>query len=66
MAACWKGSWNVEPLALSVPERLGLSPPEPPVLLLDDELQAARDKAVTTRASAVVVMCRTRRRCMSD
>jgi hypothetical protein len=66
MAACWKGIWNDEPLALSVPERLELSPPDPPVLLLDDELQAARDKAVTTRATAVVVMGRIRRRCMSD
>jgi hypothetical protein len=30
MAACWKVSWNVDPLALSVPLRLELLEEEPP------------------------------------
>src|SRR6266700_1671762 len=67
MAACWKVSWNVDPLALSVPERL-----EPPLLpdpllllLLDDELQAAENKAIATTASPAVVTRCMRRRCIS-
>jgi hypothetical protein len=62
MAACWKGSWNVDPLAFSVPDRL--DPELPPDVLLDDE-QAAASKAMTARAIPAVnrFLCR---RCMSD
>jgi hypothetical protein len=61
MAACWKGSWNDDPLALSVPER-----PEPELLgvLLDDEQAAART-AIAARAIPAVnrFLCK---RSMSD
>jgi hypothetical protein len=63
MAVCWKVSWNVEPLPLSVPESpelLLLEPPEP-----DDE-QAATNTAVVARASPAVVNRWMRRRCMLD
>ena len=64
MAACWKVSWNVDPLALSVPERLELLPPPPLLLLLlPDELQAAENTANPMTASpAVVTRCMRRRR----
>jgi hypothetical protein len=67
MASCWKVSWNVDPLALSVP--LSLEPPdeedappladEPPAaeLLLDEE-QAPRVSAnATTETPAAVTCC---------
>src|SRR5262245_65142575 len=63
MAVCWKVSWNVDPLPLSVPERPELPPPPPP---LDDEPQAATNKAIAARASPATVnrcLCRPR---MSD
>src|SRR5580658_6549679 len=72
MADCWKTVWNVDPLPLSVPLRLGLLLADAvellPVdaLLLDDELDeehAARATAQT--ASPAVVTCRLRRRCIS-
>jgi len=55
MAACWKGSWNVDPLAFSVPLRLLDEPPldEPPEEVLD-ELQAASDKAIAVRAAPAI------------
>ena len=34
MADCWKVSWNVDPLPLSVPERLALPAAAPLLLLL--------------------------------
>jgi hypothetical protein len=52
IADCWKGSWNVDPLALSVP--LSALDDEPPPAELDDELQAARSKALTARAAPAV------------
>jgi hypothetical protein len=72
MASCWKVSWKVDPLPLSVPLRaaLLLVPDEGlvvDVLVLDDELDeehAARATAKT--ASPAVVTCRLRRRCISD
>jgi hypothetical protein len=55
MAACWKVSWNVDPLAFSVPLRLeelldepAAAEPEPPLageLLLLDEEHAPRTSA---------------------
>src|SRR5215467_7652117 len=62
MAACWKVSWNVDPLPLSVPERpeLPLDPPPP----LDP--QAAVNAVIATRATPAAVKRWTRRRCMSD
>ena len=77
MAACWYGSWNFDPLALSVPESLAVPPPLPdeellpeellPEGLLDElELQAARDKAIATRVTPAVVTPLTRTRCILD
>jgi hypothetical protein len=74
MAPCWKVSWNVDPLPLSVPERaaaLLLLPDEG--LLFDDELpdgvedeeHAARDRAVATTAMPAVVTRCLRRSCIS-
>jgi hypothetical protein len=68
MAACWKASWNVDPLPLSVPLTLAEPPPEddaPPLadeppeaeLLLDEE-QAPRVSAnATTETPAAVTCC---------
>jgi hypothetical protein len=67
MAACWKVSWNVDPLALRVPERAALldedEPPDedPPP---PEELQAATNEAIATVASPAVVTRWIRRRCM--
>src|SRR5271165_3277325 len=73
MAACWYGSWNVDPLALSVPESLAVLPPLlddellPDAGLLDElELQAARAKAIATRETPAVVTPLTRTRCIFD
>src|SRR5215468_3160345 len=63
MAVCWKVSWNVDPLPLSVPERPELPPPPPP---LDDEPQAATNKAIAARASPATVNRCLCRPCMSD
>src|SRR5487761_1627500 len=60
MAACWKVSWKVDPLPLSVPVSLVLLPD----VLLGEELQAAIETAVTPMASAAVVTRWTRRCCM--
>jgi hypothetical protein len=66
MAACWKVSWNVDPLAFSVPERLELLLPPPLLLLLfPEELQAAENKAKPMTASPAVVTRCIRRRCIS-
>src|SRR5215813_11606983 len=61
MAVCWKVSWNVDPLPLSVPERPELPPPPPP-----DEPQAATNKAIAARASPATVNRCLCRPCMSD
>jgi hypothetical protein len=52
MAVCWKVSWKVDPLPLSVPLRL-LDPELPPLVVLD-ELQAASDKATAVRAAPAI------------
>jgi hypothetical protein len=52
MASCWKVSWKVDPLALSVPLRLLDDEPPPEELL--DELQAASDKAIAVRAAPAI------------
>ncbi len=77
MASCWKVSWNVDPLPLSVPERWAALVDEDALLpddepLLDgeagelDEEHAARDRAVATTAAPAVVTCCRRRSCISD
>ena len=72
IASCWKVSWKVDPLPLSVPLTGALLADEEAllddveVLLVDDELDeehAARATAQT--ASPAVVTCRLRRRCIS-
>jgi hypothetical protein len=67
MAACWKVSWNVDPLALRVPERAALlgedEPPEDP--LPPEDPQAAASEAIAAAAIPTVVMRWMRRRCMS-
>jgi hypothetical protein len=76
MAVCWKVSWNVDPLPLSVPLRAALLDED---ALLDDESlplldgvdgeldeeHAARDRAVATTATPSVVTCCLRRSCIS-
>jgi hypothetical protein len=71
MADCWKVSWNVDPLALSVPERLELLLDEDELLLgdellLPDEPQAASDKPNATTATPAVVTPWMRTRFISD
>jgi hypothetical protein len=67
MAACWKVSWNVDPLALRVPERAALldedEPPEEDPPPPEDE-QAATNEAIATVANPTVVTRWMRRRCM--
>jgi hypothetical protein len=75
MAVCWKVSWNVDPLPLSVPVRAALLDED--ALLLGDELlldgedveldeeHAARDRAIATTAIPAVATCCLRRRCIS-
>jgi hypothetical protein len=77
MAACWKVSWNVDPLPFRVPDRAALLLDEDELLLLDEEPllpedpQAATNEAIAAVASPTVVMRPTviprwmRRRCMS-
>jgi hypothetical protein len=67
MASCWKVVWKVDPLPLSVPESAalldeGLLPPDGE-LLLDEELQAAIDKAAA-RATPAVAPAWMRTRCI--
>src|SRR5262250_891924 len=63
MAVCWKVSWKVDPLPLSVPLRL---PDDPPPLELLDELQAVSDKAIAARAAPAITTPWLRTRCMLD
>src|ERR1039458_2524642 len=69
MAACWNVSWNVEPLALRVPERAALLldadelPPDEGGLLFEDP-QAATTETIAAAASPAVVTRWMRRRCM--
>src|SRR6516162_9648587 len=62
MAVCWKVSWKLEPLPLSVPLRPPL--PEEPVVV--DELQAVIDKATAARAAPATTALCLRTRCISD
>src|SRR4051794_16236155 len=69
MAACWKVSWNDDPLALSVPLRLLDPPPddedeplageEPPdaELLLDEEHAPRTSAKATTETPAAATCC---------
>src|SRR6476646_2557316 len=73
MAACWKESWNVDPLALSVPLTLAEPPAdddEPPpdelaagVELLLDEEHAPRASVNATTATPAAVTCCLGRNC---
>lgn len=69
IAVSWKVSWNVDPLPLSVPERLLDVDPPPPLLdgalVVVEELQAAARTAVAARATPTVVARLMRRSCMS-
>jgi hypothetical protein len=72
IAVCWKVSWNVDPLPLSVPLRLELAadadalPLDDVLLLVDDELDEEHAARATAQiASPAVVTCRLGRRCIS-
>src|SRR5579864_1437973 len=77
IASCWKVSWNVEPLALSVPLRAALLDDEEDAPPLDelpaggvedvvpDEEHADRPSAVAMTATPTMVTCCLRRRCIS-
>ena len=69
MAACWKVSWNVDPLALRVPLRLLDVDPLPDVdeedALPPEELQAAAKVAKAATSPRADARCM-RRRCISD
>src|SRR5215472_12925967 len=56
MASCWKVSWNVDPLALSVPLRAALPGEDGPPPGADEE-HAARARAVAATAAPAVVTC---------
>src|SRR5215470_3358762 len=62
MAVCWKVSWKLDPLPLSVPLRP--LPDEPPLVVL--ELQAESDKAIAARAAPAITTPWLRTRCMSN
>jgi hypothetical protein len=76
MAACWKVSWNDDPLALSVPLRLELldeepppaaAEPEPPLageLLLLDEEHAPRTSAKAATETPAAATCCLNRSCI--
>src|ERR1035441_916047 len=71
MAACWKVSWSVDPLPLSVPERAAALLDDELLLLAEDPLlpedpQAATKEAIAAVASPAVVTRWMRRRCISD
>src|ERR1017187_3341888 len=76
MASCWKVSWNVDPLELSVPLRAALLDEldvAAPLPLVDggedeelDEEHAARDSAVATTTAPIVVTCCLRPSCISS
>src|SRR6516162_3715328 len=61
MAVCWKMSWKLDPLPLSVPVRP--LDPEPPLVVLD-ELQAVSDKAIAARAAPAITTPWLCTRCM--
>jgi len=74
IASCWKVSWNVEPLALSVPLRAAplddeedAPPPDEEAAggVELDEVHADRPSAVAMTATPTVVTCCLRRRCIS-
>jgi len=67
IAVSWKVSWNVDPLPLSVPDRLPDVDPPPPLdgAVVVEELQAAARTAVAARATPTVVARLMRRSCMS-
>src|SRR5215472_187185 len=62
MAVCWKVSWKVDPLPLSVPLRQ--LDPEPPPLVVLDEPQAVSDKAIAARAAPAITTPWLRTRCI--
>src|SRR5438094_207647 len=73
MASCWKVSWNVDRLALSVPLRLAEPPDdeeeEEPLLggeLLLDEEHAPRVSASATTETPAAVTCCLYRSCISQ
>src|ERR1700694_5544834 len=71
MASCWKVSWNVDPLPLSVPLRAAALLDEDALLLDEDPLlpedpQAATKETAAAVASPTVVARWMRRRCISD
>jgi hypothetical protein len=67
MASCWKVSWNVDPLPLSVPLRLAEPPddeddalplePAGGELLLDEEHAPRVRASATTETPAAVTCC---------
>ena len=68
IAVSWNVSWNVDPLPLSVPERLLDEPVEEPLgaeEVVLEELHAAARTAVAARATPTVVARLMRRSCMS-
>jgi hypothetical protein len=68
MAACWKGNWKVDPLALSVPLSALLEDPLPDDEdddpLPPEELQAATTKDAMAAASPTLAARWMRRRCI--
>src|SRR5690348_4928861 len=68
MASCWKVSWKLDPLALSVPLRLAelldepppAAEPEPPLageLLLDEEHAPSTSAKAATETPAAATCC---------
>jgi hypothetical protein len=72
MASCWKVSWNVDPLALSVPlsfeeppgEALLLAEEPPVEELLPDEEHAPRTRASATTETPAAAACCLYRSCI--